>query len=75
MNSDKSSNEIAKILESITPQERDILSVKFGITLSENSSLEELVEALSKITHEKIESVEQEALKKLRKKGAPDGSK
>ena len=74
MNSDNS-EEIAKLLESITPQERDFLSVKFGITLSENSSPEELVEAFSKITHEKIEGVEREALKKLRNKGAPDGSK
>ena len=74
MNSNNS-EEIAKLLESITPRERDVLSMKFGITLSENSSPEVLVEALSKIKHEKIESVEREALKKLREKGTPDGSK
>lgn len=82
MNSDKSdetakllAEEVAKVLESITPQQRDLLQVKFGLTLSENPSPEELVEPLSKITLEKIESIEREALKKLRDKGAPDGSK
>ena len=74
MNPDKS-EEITKLLESIAPQERDVLSVKFGITLSENLSPEELVEAFSKITHEKIESVEREALKKTRNMDAPNGSK
>ncbi len=78
MNSNKSEESaklLESILESITPQEREVLSVKFGITLSESSSPEELVEAFGKVTHEKIESVEREALKRLRDKGAPDDSK
>ena len=61
MSADKS-EEIAKLLEGITPQDRIVLKRKFNITLSKNSSSEELVEAFSKITHEKIKMVERDAL-------------
>ena len=74
MSQDKS-DDISKFLEDITPEEHVILKQKFDITLSKNSSPEELVEAIRKITHEKIRNIEREALKKLRGKGAPDESK
>ena len=66
------SDEIAKILESITPHERDILTKKFGITFSQNSSLE-VLEAQMQLTREQIESMEKKALRKLRNKGDADG--
>ena len=66
------SAEIAKILESITPHERDILTNKFGITFSQTPSLE-VLEALMQITRERIESIEKRALRKLRNKGDADG--
>ena len=75
MTSPDKSDDIAKFLEDITPEEHVVLKQKFGITLSKNSSPEELVEAFSKITHEKIRNIEREALTRLRGKGAPDESK
>ena len=66
------SDEIGKILESITPHERDILTKKFGITFPQNPSFEEL-EALMRLTREQIERMEKRALRKLRNKGGADG--
>lgn len=62
------SDDIAKILESITPYQRDIRAKKFGITFPQNPSLEAL-EALMQLTREQIEIVEKRARGKLRNKG------
>lgn len=66
------SDDIAKILESITPHQRDILAKKFGIKFSQNPSLEAL-EALMQLTREQIEIIEKRALRRLRNKGDADG--
>ncbi len=56
---------LAKILESISQEERGVIAEKLGVTLTEKMTSDEIALAISAIPIESIEWLEQQARKRL----------
>lgn len=63
----KSDEEYKKILENLTPREHKVLEGRFGIDLSDTSSLEAVGRQFD-ITRERIRQIEKKARSKLKNK-------
>ncbi|MDH7570688.1 MAG: sigma-70 family RNA polymerase sigma factor, partial [Armatimonadota bacterium] len=57
--------QIEKVLSELTPRERDVLKLRFGLTDGSPHTLEE-VGSMFNVTRERIRQIEAKALKKLR---------
>ncbi len=58
-------NQLDRILETLTPREQTVIRLRFGIGYDEPSTLEQVGQSLS-VTRERIRQIEAKALKKLK---------
>lgn len=61
-------NTIAKVLETLTPKERKVIILRFGLDGSSSHTLEEVGDMLG-VTRERIRQIEKRAIEKLQKPG------
>ncbi|HEY3117519.1 MAG TPA: sigma-70 family RNA polymerase sigma factor [Chloroflexota bacterium] len=56
---------VAAVLDSLSPRERQVLELRFGLDIGEQRTLDEIGERLG-VTRERVRQIEMEALQKLR---------
>lgn len=59
-------NELQRLMADLTPQQREVISLRFGLTDGQSMTLARIGEILS-ISRERVRQIEREALTKLRK--------
>ena len=64
-------DDFSDVLAGLSEREKKVLKERFGLEELTSSSLKEIGKKID-ITREKIRSIEERALKKLNKNGAPD---
>jgi RNA polymerase primary sigma factor len=62
---------LSSLLEELTPREREILRLRFGIERPDSLTLEEIADEMS-LSRERIRQIEVEALAKLRERAADE---
>ena len=63
---DEESQEVRKVLATLTPREEKVIRMRFGIEEEEEYTLEEVGQNFG-LTRERIRQIEKEALSKLRR--------
>jgi RNA polymerase nonessential primary-like sigma factor len=63
------STDIEKLMADLTPQQREVLSLRFGLTDGQAMTLAKIGDRLN-ISRERVRQIEREALTKLRKRKA-----
>ncbi len=63
------SNDLGRLMADLTPQQREVISLRFGLTDGQAMTLARIGEILS-ISRERVRQIEREALTKLRKSRA-----
>ncbi len=64
--------DLEKLMADLTPQQRDVLSLRFGLADGQPLTLAKIGDRLS-ISRERVRQIEREALAKLRKRKADMG--
>jgi RNA polymerase nonessential primary-like sigma factor len=62
-------NDLEKLLSELTPQQQEVLSLRFGLSDGKTMTLAKIGARLS-ISRERVRQIEREALTKLRKRQA-----